>query len=222
MQITRPATLALPIPVLLARVLAVFGIAALLLQLYVNINRSGLVSGVWAFVWYFTILTNLYATLNFVARAMPGNDGRLWRFMRSPQNLTTVTACIIVVWSVYHFVLRAVRGAFDSAYVADVMLHDVMPFATLAYWWLAVPRGALTFAGRAWRHLLWYPAFYLVYVFARGAVEQRYPYFFIDVTTLGYPGALAGAAAVLLLLIVLMLALWGINRVAGRRTPAAR
>jgi hypothetical protein len=43
-----------------------------------------------------------------------------------------------------------------------------------------------------------YPAVYLVYILARGAVSRVYPYPFVDVNVLGYGGVLVRAAMFLL------------------------
>ena len=39
-----------------------------------------------------------------------------------------------------------------------------------------------------------YPVAYLVYALTRGAFDDWYPYFFIDVVSLGYPRVLMNAA----------------------------
>lgn len=66
-------------------------------------------------------------------------------------------------------------------------------------WWVGfAPKGGLTAADPP-RWLL-YPLAYFAYVLGRGAVDGWYPYFFIDVATLGYGRALANAAGLTVLM----------------------
>lgn len=93
---------------------------------------------------------------------------------------------------------------------ADVILHDAMPVLFLLYWWLAVPK-----TGLHWRQLpgwLLYPAGYFLYVLARGALNDWYPYPFVDVSTLGHARVLSNAMMVLLAFVVLGLMLIALAR----------
>lgn len=201
---------------------AVFAALALLLQAYLTIsaaivNGAGAFAGLVEYLGYFTILTNMFAALIFAAHGLAFNAPGVWRFLRRPQNLTAAAASIMVVWSVYHFVLRKPGGLQGAQFWADLALHYIVPFFTVVFWWLTVPRRGISLMPASWPTLMWYPLFYLAYVFVRGAILNSYPYFFIDVTTIGYPRALLNAAGVMLLLIVLILFFWLINRLVGRR-----
>ena len=202
---------------------AVFTALALILQAYLTIsaaiaNGKGAFAGLVEYLGYFTILTNMFAALIFAAHGMASDAPGVWRFLRRPQNLTAATASIMVVWSVYHFILRKPGGLQGAQFWADLALHYIIPFFTVVFWWLTVPRCGISLTPASWPTLMWYPLFYLVYVFVRGAILNSYPYFFIDVTTIGYPRALLNAAGVMLLLIVLILFFWLINRLIGRRS----
>ena len=53
-----------------------------------------------------------------------------------------------------------------------------------AYWLVFVPRGKLRWSAPWWLSL--FPVIYFVYVLARGQLDHRYPYPFIDVGKLGW------------------------------------
>ena len=81
----------------------------------------------------------------------------------------------------------------------------------LAYWWLAVPRGAVRWADiPSWT---WYPLAYFGYLLGRGAITGAYPYPFVDPTTLGYPRALANGLGMLGGFCLIGAVLTGIKRV---------
>ena len=61
----------------------------------------------------------------------------------------------------------------------------------MAYWWFYFPKGALR-----WSYpLIWglYPAAYLIYALARGAIIGSYPYGFIDPIAIGYQRTMINA-----------------------------
>ena len=92
--------------------------------------------------------------------------------------------------------LRQLWNPQGAQWVADVLLHSVIPVGYVVYWLLFAPRTGLNWkTAVAW---LAYPAVYLVYILARGAVSGLYPYPFVDVNVLGYGGVLARAALFLL------------------------
>ena len=97
----------------------------------------------------------------------------------SSVNVKSATATYIaMVGIVYTLVLRSLWDPQGSpARMADVVLHDVYLLYVL-YWVVLVEKGSLRWSGAA-RWLI-YPALYLIYAMARGAVSGWYPYPFID------------------------------------------
>ncbi len=195
---------------LLATVAAAIGWCALLLQLALSIqlslqNGRSASWGVFMYLGYFTVLTNLLVAvaLTAAAGAWRGAFGDFWR---RPGTATALAASITIVGLVYLLVLRFIWEPKGLLLLADVLLHYVMPSLYLLYWWVAVPKRGLN-----WRALPWwwtYPLAYLVYALVRGAIAQVYPYPFIDVGALGGAtvarnalGILIGYSAVALLLI---------------------
>jgi hypothetical protein len=183
----------------LAAAAALTGWTALLLQLWLTVGvvigqGRGWPMGLVVYFGFFTILTNLLATLALSAwRIGSGFPGH--RRLTSPVTLTTAAAAITVVGLVYFFILRHTWKPEGAQFVADAVLHYVMPVLTVLFWVGAVPARAIGWAQAPW--LLVYPLAYLAYVFARGEVVGLYPYEFIDVLKIGYPAALRNSALII-------------------------
>ena len=206
-----------------ATIAAVIGWLALGLQLLLTIrltmtNGQGALVGVWIYLGYFTVLTNLAAALALTAAAS-GRRGGLGEFFARPEVHTAIAMAIIVVAAVYHLLLRQLWQPHGWQVVGDDALHTVMPLLFVVYWWLAVPKATLR-----WRQVFaWqiYPAGYFVYALARGALNGWYPYPFLDVSALGYLRVLGDALGVLLVFIVVGLLLVTLGRWQVRRSAAA-
>ena len=185
---------------------ALTGWAAVALQMGLTLRNSlaaghGIGHGLVIFFGFFTITTNIFAALVLTAHAGRFQSS-FWQFFRRPVVITSATLSMVIVGAIYFFVLRRLWQPQGLQYVVDVLLHYVMPPVTLAFWWRVVPRGAVRWNGLG--AMLVYPLAYLVYVFARGPLVGSYPYFFIDVTTLGLSRALLNAAGVALLFLVVL------------------
>jgi hypothetical protein len=206
-----------------AAVAAVIGWLALGLQLLLtirltNANGQGTLAGVWIYLGYFTVLTNLAAALALTAAAQ-GRRGRLGKFFARPGVHTAIAMAIIVVAMIYRLLLRQLWQPHGWQIVGDDALHTLMPLLFVLHWWLAVPKATLR-----WRRVFaWqiFPAAYFVYVLARGAMNGWYPYPFFDVGALGYLRVLGNAFGVLLVFIVVGLLLVALARWRVRRRGAA-
>jgi hypothetical protein len=74
-------------------------------------------------------------------------------------------------------------------------LHDAVPLAYVTNWIAFAPKSGIGWADPfKW---LTYPLVYIAYSLLRGAIVGWYPYWFVDVTQLGYPTALTNTAFVL-------------------------
>ena len=182
-----------------ATVAALVGWAALGLQLWLTVTLvlgqgRGWGMALVIYFGFFTILSNLLATLVLSAwRIGPGFPGHGW--LTRPVTLTTAASAITIVGLVYFFILRHTWQPEGAQFVADAMLHYVMPVFMVLFWAWAVPPRAVPWASAPW--LLLYPLVYLVYVFARGELVSLYPYPFIDVLTIGYPAAMRNSAGLI-------------------------
>lgn len=199
----------------LATLGAVLGWFALALQLWMSIRQAGsFLAGVWLLLGFYTILTNLLVAMALTATAI-GPTGAVTRFFVRPGVQTALAMSITIVGLIYNVLLRGLWHPEGWQLLADVIVHDVMPVLYLVYWWLAVSKRDL----RWHQVLVWqsYPAAYFLYVLLRGARDGWYPYPFLDVRTLGYPGVLIDACFVLLAFIAVGLVLVALGRWQARR-----
>ncbi len=203
----------------LATLGALLGWFALALQLWMSIRLAGgLLAGVWLFLGFYTILTNLMVAAALTAAAI-GPRGEVTRYFLRPGVQTALAMSIIIVGLIYNMLLRGLWHPEDWQLLADVIVHDVMPVLYLIYWWLAVAKGDL----RWHQVLVWqsYPAAYFLYVLLRGASDGSYPYPFLDVRSLGYAQVLIDACFVLLAFIAVGLVLVALGRWQARRRGEA-
>nr|WP_223556716.1 Pr6Pr family membrane protein [Pseudomonas sp. BF-R-01] len=193
-------------------VAAVLGWAGLSIQLYLIFYSrwtlvASLLGGLVSFFSYFTVLSNtLVATV--LTCALTSRESAARRWFLQPGVSGAIAVSIAVVGLAYNILLRHLWHPEGWQWLADELMHDVMPLLFLAWWWLCVPKGTLRL-----RHIaLWviYPLLYFAYALLRGHLLAVYPYPFIDVDKLGYPqvfvnagGLLAGFVVIALLVIAL-------------------
>lgn len=146
------------------------------------------------FFSYFTILTNTLVAATLTAAAFfPSSKTGMLASRSSVQ--AAVAVYISIVGLVYSLFLRGAWNPVGWQLAADIALHDVVPVSYVIYWLIFSPKKGLTWA-EPYRWLI-YPAIYTGYSLARGAFAMWYPYWFVDVTQLGYPRALANTSFVL-------------------------
>ena len=193
-------------------VAAVLGWAGLSIQLYLIFYSrwtlgASLLGGLVSFFSYFTVLSNtLVATV--LTCALTSRESAARRWFLQPGVSGAIAVSIAVVGLAYNILLRHLWHPEGWQWLADELMHDVMPLLFLAWWWLCVPKGTLRL-----RHIaLWviHPLLYFAYALLRGHLLAVYPYPFIDVDKLGYPqvfvnagGLLAGFVVIALLVIAL-------------------
>jgi hypothetical protein len=195
-----------------AAVGALLGWFALALQLYLMLVQSLVperLGTMITFFSFFTILTNILTASVFTAVAFhPKHGWGKWLCRPSAQAATAVY--IAIVGMVYQLLLRQLWNPQGAQWVADVLLHSMVPVGYVVYWLLFAPR-----AGLSWKDsVTWliYPGVYLVYVLARGAVSGLYPYPFVDVNVLGYGGVLARSGLLMLVFLGMGLLVVAIGR----------
>ncbi|KPW41296.1 Integral membrane protein [Pseudomonas amygdali pv. mellea] len=201
-------------------VAACLGWSGLVIQLYLIFigryaDHASLLGGLVRFLSFFTVLTNTLAAVA-LSCALTARQSAGHRFFRHPVVCGGIAVSIALVGIAYNILLRHLWHPQGWQWVADELLHDIMPLAFVLYWWLYVPKGALRF-----RHVpLWaiYPIIYFAYVLLRGHMLGDYLYPFIDVGTIGFPKAFINALGVLLGFLLVALLLLGVDRWAARRT----
>jgi hypothetical protein len=180
-------------------VAAVLGWAGLSIQLYLILYsrftlEASLIGGLVSFFSYFTVLSNTLVAAVLTCE-LTSRESATRRWFLQPWVSSGVMVSIVVVGVAYSMLLRHLWHPEGWQFLADELMHDVMPLLYLAYWWFCVPKGTLRL-----RHIgLWviYPIIYFAYVLFRGHALAVYPYPFINVDTLGYPQVLINASGVL-------------------------
>lgn len=198
---------------------AVLGWAGLGIQLYLiffarlSVGAS-LLGGLVSFFSYFTVITNTLVAAVLTC-AVTDRESAARRWFLQPWVSSGIAVSIVVVGLAYSILLRHLWHPQGWQFIADELLHDVMPLLFLAYWWLCVPKGTLRL-----KHLpLWliYPLVYFAYALLRGHLLGAYAYPFIDVALLGYPKVFVNAGGILLGFVLMALLVIGIDRWQGRR-----
>jgi hypothetical protein len=199
-------------------VAALLGWAGLSIQLYLILFGrwtlgASLLGGLVNFFSFFTVLTNtLVAVVLTCELTQRQSPGRRWFLL--PGVRSGIAVSIALVSLAYNLLLRHLWQPEGWQFVADELLHDVVPLLYLVYWWIWVPKGTLRL-----RHVgLWviYPLVYFGYVLLRGSELAAYPYPFIDVANLGYPQVFINAGGIWLGFVAIALAVVGLDRWLGR------
>lgn len=203
-----------------AALLALLGWAAIGLQYYLTMQTNGVmglsqIEGIVRFFSYFTIQANILVALVLTAFAIKSgpDEWLVHPFVRS-----AVAAYIAMVGLVYVVLLRHLWALTGAQWIADIVLHYVMPVGYLVFWFACVRKSGL----RWYDPLLWliYPLFYLGFVLVRGKISGFHPYPFIDAKTLGYAGVAANTAGLLIVCAALGGCLVVIGLRLARRRPA--
>lgn len=196
--------------------MAVTELVALAMQLWFSVrtaeaNGGSVIYGVVLYLGYFTITTNIVVLF---ASASPLMAPASWmgRFFVRPVAIGWVATSIAFVSVAYFVLLRHVWNPQGAQLLADVLLHYVMPGLYLLFSFIALRGTRLRWALPFWWSL--YPLTYFVYAMMRGALIHRYPYGFIDASTLGYATTFRNAVLLLvafLALAYLLISLWRVG-----------
>lgn len=198
---------------------AVLGWAGLGIQLYLiffarlSVGAS-LLGGLVSFFSYFTVITNTLVAVVLTC-VVTHRESAARRWFLQPWVSSGIAVSIAVVGLAYSILLRHLWHPQGWQFIADELLHDVMPLLFLAYWWVCVPKGTLRLI-----HLpLWliYPLVYFAYALLRGHLLGAYAYPFIDVALLGYPQVFVNAGGILAGFVLIALLVIGIDHWKGRR-----
>jgi hypothetical protein len=196
-------------------VAALAGWAGLAIQQYLILysrwsSGASLLGGLISFLSFFTVLTNTLVVV-VLSYWLVKRESAAKRVFLAPVISSGIAVSIVVVSLAYNLLLRHLWTPEGFQFIADELLHDVMPVLFLIFWWRCVPKGSLRV-----RHIAgWviYPLVYFAYVLLRGHLLGQYQYPFIDVDSLGYPQVFLNAGGILLGFIVIALAVvWLDNR----------
>ena len=203
----------------LCTVMAILGWSGLAIQLELVLfarwmSGANVVGGLVSYFSFFTILTNtLAACVLTCAAGSRTSKGRT--FFLQPWVSSGIAVSIIVVGAAYSLLLRQLWQPEGLQWLANEILHDVMPVLFALYWWFCVPKGGLRVS-----HIgVWmlYPVLYFAYILLRGHLLGVYPYPFIDVEKLGYGQAFINAGGILAGFVAVALAVVAVDRYRGQR-----
>ncbi len=159
------------------------------------------------FLSFMTIWTNIIVAMFYTSQLITP-DKWLGRFFSKASVQAALLVYIIIVGIVYHLFLAKQWNPQGLEYIADQCLHTAVPLIYLIYWIFFADKVKLKLTcAFQW---LAYPLIYIIYSLIRGAIIGKYPYYFIDMTKLGYAtgfrniGLLAAAYVLLGLIIVLL------------------
>lgn len=179
-------------------------------------GAAGAVARVVDTLSYFTIWSNIAVAVILALLALdPVRDTLARRVLRlSSLLMITVTAIV------YQVVLAPEIDVTGWSLLTDPLLHAVTPLVTVVVWAAWGPRGWVT--ARLVPLALTIPLLWIVWMLARGAVVDAYPYGFVNVVDLGYAEVARNLVLVLLFALALAAAYWRLDVVLRRRrTPGA-
>ena len=200
----------------LSALLAAIAGGALILQLVLLLSLTrdsiGPLLATIRYFSYFTILSNIAVALvcSWVAFGTAARIESLF----ATRLRGAAALYIAVTGGIYVTVLRSLWQPQGAQWLADMLLHYVVPLLYLLLWLAFSPKGRLRWSD-AMRWLV-FPLAYLLWALWRGSWAHEYPYPFLDLAVLGLPKVLRNALAVAGLFLALGLVLVAIDRALGR------
>ncbi|MGH6821171.1 MAG: Pr6Pr family membrane protein, partial [Methylocella sp.] len=155
-------------------------------QLYFNIHDAlvkdlSIPAHIINYFSFFTIETNLLVALVLtIFCARPQAE----QYLARPSVTSALAVYIIIVGVVYAVLLRHLWHPHGLQLLADIALHDAIPFLYPFYWLAFLPKGRLRWSDPAW--WLVFPILYFLCSMLRGAAFGIYLYPFFDVAQLGF------------------------------------
>lgn len=187
---------------LIIGLLACFGV---IIDFITAINKdlaSGLTAGdtLIRLLGYFTILTNLFVALVATTCGL-FPDSRWGKVFSAPKVFGCMVTSIVFVGIIFHLLLSDIYNPDGIKAVANYLNHYITPMAILTYWLAFPTKQSMPVSTPFYWGI--YPLIYAVYIAIRGELIGKYPYFFLDVSTLGYPQALLNGVGLFLVVAVI-------------------
>lgn len=167
---------------------------------------------------FFTVVANgLIAIITTAIATKP--ESRFSRRLQNGSVLTAAAVYISIVAVVYSLFLRSVVNAQGWHLISDHIVHDAIPPLFILFWLVYARKSDVGWLDPVkW---LIVPILYIAYSLVHGAFDSWYPYWFADVTKLGYPTALKNSGFVLIAFLVFGFIFAVIARLLNRRETVA-
>lgn len=137
-------------------------------------------------------------------------DSKLSQWFKNTKNNSALAVYILIVSLIYYTLLMGNSPRAPAELVATHILHGYVPLAYLGLWFFKFRKGDLNYSD-TFKWVL-FPLFYFIYLLIRGAVIDAYPYFFINVSKLGFPMVMLYAVGILGVFLISGLSLVMIDR----------
>ena len=162
---------------------------------------------------FFTVVANGIIAIVTTAIAL-APESRFSRRVENGSVLTAAAVYISIVAVVYSLFLRAVVNAQGWHLISDHIVHDAIPPLFVLFWLIYARKSDIGWLDPVkW---LIVPVLYIAYSLIHGAFDSWYPYWFADVTKLGYPTALKNSGFVLLAFLIFGFVFAAIGRILHR------
>lgn len=203
----------------IAASLAVLGWFALALQLWLILQarwamQASLVGAAVHYLSYFTVLSNILVAGVCSAHAWP-RPTALGVSLRTPSAAGCASVSIALVAVAYQLLLSRLWAPQGLQWLANALLHNLLPPAFVLFWWHCLPKGRL----RVVQVAQWacYPLAWYGFTLLRGWSIGVWPYPFIDASELGLARASLNALGLLGVFCLGGLALVALDRWLGLR-----
>lgn len=174
-------------------------------------DPPGMGQRIYRFFAYFTIQSNLLVAISSTVLARePELDRPGWRLVR-----LAGLAGITVTGLVHFFLLRPLLNLDGADWVADKLLHMVVPVLAVAAWAWVGPRPRIV--AREVAYALAWPIAWTVWTLVFAEIDGWVPYPFMDADELGW----ASVGVVCVAITVLFLAIFALFAWLDRRLPPA-
>lgn len=197
----------------IAVLMVILGWGTLVLRLKLRIETEDVspLESIIRFFSYFTILTNILVTVYFTVLVF---DKKKQGLFYKPGTLTAITSFIMFVGVIYHLLLRSLWDPQGMVMVFDEIHHTIAPLITLIFWFLYEDKKQVILKPV----LLWllYPISYIIWALVRGSMSSFYPYYFLDINTLGLQAVIINSLGLFLVISLFLVVFWFLGKQLGR------
>lgn len=184
---------------------AILGFLGIVIQGYFTITRRleeghSFIYGLNYYFTYFTVIVNSLLVIILGSSVLFPNS-RLSKWFKKTSISAALTLYILIVGIIFYALLFDRTKPFGLDQVATHVLHGYVPLAYTLMWFFDFRQNDLKHTTSVkW---LIFPLIYFIYVLARGALIDAYPYFFVNAHKYGY-GMVAMYAVGILLFFLFM------------------